>query len=271
MKKITLFVLCLLAIQSINAQTIAWSSDSEDYLNWGIYDNDQDGVNWGIYSGGGESFGFEGALFYSQSYDDVNEIALTPDNYLISPVFAISETAVTITFKMKAMAIAAGYPTEKFAVYVYDNDDDITPETLIYEEILEAGGTGSAKNITASIPASFAGKNVGLFIRHYDCTDQYELWIDDFEVSYSTTLSTDNNQLDIAGFYPNPVKDNVQIKTNERIDAISVTNQLGQRVMDIKKTGIINNTINLSGLAKGMYFLNIQVESKSQSIKIIKE
>lgn len=92
-----------------------------------------------------------------------------------------------------------------------------------------------------------------------------------FTTEADPSLSTEELYLELFSGYPNPVKNIVQIKTNDIIDAISITNQLGQRVMDIKKTGITNNSVDLSNLAKGMYFMNIQAENKSQSIKIIKE
>ena len=275
MKKITLFLFCLFSAFYFNAQTIAWSSDSEDVTGWSILDDDGDTNNWGYYSGGGEDLGFSpGAVFFSESWSSVpapNGTALTPDNYLFTPTFSMPGTATSITYKMKVAANDVNYFAEKFSVYVYDNDDMLTPETLIYTETLTAGGDGSAKTITATIPVTFAGKTLGIIIRHYDCTDENQLLIDDFEVSYSTTLSISEQQLDIVGVYPNPVKDYVYIKTNDIIETISVTNQLGQRVLNIKKTGIVNNTIDVSSLSKGMYFLNVKVDNKSQSIKIIKE
>lgn len=275
MKKITFLLFITFISYSIKAQTIAWSSNSEDTTGWGVFDSDGDGNNWGFYSGGAEGFGFNsGALFYSESWSSdpaPTGTALTPDNYLFTPTFLMPLTATTITFKMKVAALDSDFPSEKFAVYVYDDNDLVTPETLIYQETLLVGGAGTAKDITASIPATFAGKTLGVIIRHFETTDQNQLLIDDFEVSYSTTLSVnDENQFKISGVYPNPVTDFVEIKTNSVIDAVSITNQLGQRILEIKKTGILNNRIDLTSLSKGIYFMNVSIENKLQSIKIIK-
>ena len=275
MKNFTLLFLCLLTIHSIKAQTIAWSSDSEDLTGWGSLDFDGDTFEWGVYEGGAETFGFNaGALFFSESWSSEpapGGTALNPDNYLFTPTFLMPATATSITYKMKVAALDAGFFAEKFAVYVYDDNDLETPEILIHEETLTAGGTGSAKDITTTIPVSFAGKTIGILIRHFDCTDQNQLLIDDFEVSYSTSLSTEDNELKIASVYPNPIKDIVTIETNTTIDGVSIINQLGQQVLTFNKSQIFNNKVDLNSITKGLYFMNIKTENKTQSIKIIKE
>ncbi|WP_372752203.1 T9SS type A sorting domain-containing protein [Mariniflexile sp.] len=273
MKKITLLFL-LLTSSIISAQTVVWSSDSESLTGWGASDFDGDGNSWGTLNSV-ESIGFNtGTVLFSESWqenDTETGLALTPDNRLYTPTFFIPETATSITFKMKVAAAEPTYFAEKYAVYVYDSNNSEAPATLIHQETLTAGGLNSAKDIAVAIPTSFANKTIGVLIRHFDCTDQFLLLIDDFEVSYTTTLSTEDNTLNIAGVYPNPVKDQVKIQTNEIVDAVSITNQLGQRVLDIKKTSIIDNTVDLSVLDKGVYFMNVRIEDKSQAIKIIKQ
>jgi hypothetical protein len=270
MKKITLAFLFLLATLTTEAQTIAWSSDSEDLTNWGSVDNDGDTFDWGVYGGGGESIGFTGALFFSQSWDGTAG-ALSPNNYLFTPVFLLDGSATTITYKMKVGSNDPSFFAEKFAVYVYDENDAVTPPELIYTETLSSGGDGTAKDITASIPISYTGKTIGLLIRHFDCTNQNQLLIDDFEVSYTSTLSTEENQLAILGVYPNPVKDVINIKTNEAINTITVSNQLGQQVMTIDSFAANKKSFDLTSLNKGLYFMTVTIANKNQSFKIIKE
>ncbi len=275
MKKITLLLPLALFLNLLNAQTIAWSSDSEDYANYTALDQDGDGFNWGVYSGGAESFGFSsGALFYSESWSSGPPASvLTPDNLLFTPAGAIiiPGTATVITFKLKVAALDSGFPAEKFAVYVFDEAVGASSDTQIYETTLTSGGTGTAMDISADIPIAFAGKTIGIYVRHYDCTDQNQLLVDHFEVSYSESLSTEDNALNLVSVYPNPVKDIINIDTNLKIDNVSIFNQLGQNVMQLKRGDIINNEINLSTLSNGLYFMNISAEDKLQSIKIIKE
>ena len=104
MKKITLlFSICaFLMANVINAQTVVWSSDLEDLTGWSIYDADGDGQNWAFYTGG-EDVGMTGKFTGSASWSSTLG-ALTPDNYLYTPVVAIPAEAVVITYKMKVVS-----------------------------------------------------------------------------------------------------------------------------------------------------------------------
>jgi len=276
MRKITLFLfLCLLAFNSTTAQTLAWSSDLEDLTGWGTNDLDMDGNDWAFYADGLTSFGFSpGAVATSASWipdPEPSGTALTPDNLLFTPVFDMSATAVSISFKMKVGSPDTDFFAENFAVLVYDDADFDNTLTVIYEERLTEGGDNTAKDITASIPVSFAGKTIGIVVRHYDCTDQVELLIDDLEVSYTNSLSVKDNTLEVTGFYPNPVKNIMKIDTKSTIESASITNQLGQVIMTLEKNGITNNTLDLSGLKNGLYFVTIKSEERRATIKIIKQ
>ena len=270
MKKITLLFLILsLGYFNTDAQTIVWSSDVEDLTDWGINDLDSDGNNWQAYAAGNfDAIGFTGSVFASQSWATV---ALTPDNLLYTPTFLLPATAVTTTYKMRVGASFTPDFAEHYAVYVYDDAIGPSFNDNILEETLTAGGAASSKIVTASIPAAFAGKTIGILIRHYDCTNQEYLVVDDFEVSYTTSLSTENNILDIARVYPNPFKDHIKIDTNAIIDVISINNQLGQRVIHINSRDIINNEIDLKALPQGLYFMTVKAEEKITTIKIIKK
>ncbi|SFD11838.1 T9SS type A sorting domain-containing protein [Algibacter pectinivorans] len=268
MQKITLTLLLLFLTISFNAQTVVWSSDLEDLTDWGINDLDGDGNNWDAYGPGNfDTVGFTGNVFASQSWATV---PLTPDNLLYTPTFLLPAEAVTATFEMRVGASYTPDFAEHYAVYVYDNAVGPSLDDNILEETLTAGGTASAKIVTASIPVTFAGKTIGILIRHYDCTNNEYIVVDDFEVSYTTSLSTKDNTLEVARAYPNPVQDILKIDTNETIDSAEVINQLGQRVMDIKPNSIVKNTINLSTLGKGMYFIIIKSEERNATLKIMK-
>jgi hypothetical protein len=272
MKKFTLFfTFCgFLMVNLINAQTVVWSSDLSDLTGWSIYDGDGDGENWIFYSGGGDNYGMTGDFTASYSWSsDLG--ALTPSNYLYTPVVAIPAEATDITFKMKVVSISPNYFAEKFAVYVFDSDLFIPQWISIHSETLTEGGAGTAKDVSIAVPATFAGKNVEFVVRHYDCTYLFGMYMDDFEVSYGSALSTEDNITGEMSIYPNSVKDIVTINTDEVINNITIVNQLGQIVQVIKEKEMLNNTVNLSNLSSGLYFMSIKVEKSSQSFKIIKE
>ncbi|MGK0422111.1 MAG: hypothetical protein ACJAT9_001794 [Polaribacter sp.] len=272
MKKITLlFTICaFLTANVINAQTVIWSSDLDDTTGWSSSDNDEDGQNWNFYSGGADSYGMTGSFAASESWNGTVG-PLNPDNRLYTPVVAIPAQALEIAYKMKVVSPDPTWFDEKFAIYAYDSDGDGSDLTEIHSESLTVGGVGTAKDVSIVVPDSFAGKNVQFIVRHFDCPDRNSIFIDDFEVSYASTLSTEDNITEKISVYPNSVKDVITINTNKVINSITVVNQLGQTVKVIQEKEILNNTVNLSNLSKGLYFMSIKIENNTQSFKIIKE
>jgi len=276
MKKITfIFTLCaFLMANLISAQTVVWSDDIEDsttYASFGVNDLDADGNGWGLYNTNASSAaaGLTGIYWASASYGAAG--ALTPDNLLYTPTMDIPAAETGIVFEMRVAASYTPDFAENFTVYVYDNADGVNLNTPIHSETLTAGGAGTAKMISVDVPATFAGKTIGFLIRHYDCTNQATFMVDDFEVSYGNTLSTEDNSIGKMSIYPNSVKEIVTINTDKVINSITIVNQLGQTVKVIQEKEILNNTVNLSNLSSGLYFMSIKVENGSQSFKIIKE
>jgi hypothetical protein len=70
--------------------------------------------------------------------------------------------------------------------------------------------------------------------------------------------------------FPNPVNSKLNIEFISRSQAFSITDILGQILIEEKLTDL-SREIDLSGLSKGIYFLNIQVDNRKQTFKIIKE
>ena len=229
MKKITLlFSICaFLMANVINAQTVVWSSDLEDLTGWGnVQDLDGDTNNWGFYNPGALSIavGFSGIYASSASYSSNG--ALTPDNLLFTPTMSIPEEAVVITYKMKVAASYTPDFAENFTVYVYDDATGPSIDSPIYTETLSAGGAGTAKLISAEVPATFAGKTVRFIIRHHDCTNQDSIMVDDFEVSYTTGAQTVNTVTIDWGFNSTPSTTNdaqVASRTIEVGDTVTWT------------------------------------------------
>ena len=126
----------------------------------------------------------------SESY--INNVgALYPDNYLVSPQrYAISNGA-KVSFYV--CAHDADYPAEHYGVAVStgsspDSDDFVT----IWEETLSAKvksgdkvrgnrtqGNWYLKTINLS---AYAGQTIWIAIRHFNCTDQFVIDIDDVTI-----------------------------------------------------------------------------------------
>lgn len=73
---------------------------------------------------------------------------------------------------------------------------------------------------------------------------------------------------DKVSVYPNPVKDFVTIKSSDKLESAEVYSTTGQMVFSSRN--IVNNKINLSQLAKGLYILKVKTNKGLQTVKVIK-
>ncbi|MES1182063.1 MAG: T9SS type A sorting domain-containing protein, partial [Flavobacterium sp.] len=95
-----------------------------------------------------------------------------------------------------------------------------------------------------------------------------------FKVSaYDATvpvLGTDVFNTQNFSYYPNPVKDILNISFDQQISHIAVVNLLGQTV--IEKAGDANqNSVDMSGLSNGAYLVKVTSDNQIKTIKVIKE
>lgn len=92
--------------------------------------------------------------------------------------------------------------------------------------------------------------------------------------TYSSTCKTlglEGNEFDKGIIYPNPTKGEVNI-SNIALEKVTVYNSLGQLVKTFTlNTGNTNNTINLSGLPKGVYYVYLINQDTASAKKIIVE
>lgn len=71
--------------------------------------------------------------------------------------------------------------------------------------------------------------------------------------------------------FPNPVKDQLTIKTELSIESVDIFNILGKSVKSISGESMLDDRVNMSDLLDGIYFLNVTAEGKKQTIKVIKQ
>jgi Leucine-rich repeat (LRR) protein len=92
--------------------------------------------------------------------------------------------------------------------------------------------------------------------------------------TYTTTVAALSTQdFDFGTYftlYPNPTKDvlNIQVKQDVAINSVEIYNQLGQIVM--ATTNAINS-VDVSNLASGTYFVKVNTEKGSANAKFVKE
>ncbi|WP_339624929.1 T9SS type A sorting domain-containing protein [uncultured Winogradskyella sp.] len=87
----------------------------------------------------------------------------------------------------------------------------------------------------------------------------------------AAALSVEENELETFSVYPNPTSDVLNIKTTKTIDNVTVFNLLGQSVANFNGNQIVDDSINLSELSKGLYLVKITAEGTTQTIRVTKE
>ena len=88
-----------------------------------------------------------------------------------------------------------------------------------------------------------------------------------YEFGASPLSIQDNNVLNEAIIYPNPVINNLKINSKEEIEKIEVYNLLGKKVLEKDSS----NFINLTGLKSNIYIVKIYSNTKSITKRIIKK
>lgn len=96
-----------------------------------------------------------------------------------------------------------------------------------------------------------------------------EYYIDDVVFTEGDLTDIKSQEAIVLEVYPNPVVDELFIRTEEEVDELILYNILGQAVIR-KQTNQISPSINLGELRSGTYLLKIVIGEKSKTIKISK-
>ncbi|MCL1933735.1 MAG: M6 family metalloprotease domain-containing protein [Candidatus Azobacteroides sp.] len=152
---------------------------SEDFANgipatWGNIDADNDGKTWTASTGAGVT----GAGFVtSASYDASG--AITPDNWLITPAISISK-GNRLNYYVKPSN--ASFPEETYGVFISTTGSDIASfdATPLRKETLQGWNAWQKRIIDLS---AYEGETVYIAFRHYDCSDQVSIQLDDISIT----------------------------------------------------------------------------------------
>src|SRR5690606_27061863 len=251
----------------MNAQTTIWSEDFEaqDLSTWTIIDSDGDNKNWGD-------------MFFVPDQDDNpataiglvsrswQQVALTPDNWAISPAIDLTNVSGTISLNWKVEA--ADNPlwiAEHYSVYVSTENTtaSLMASSVSFTETYQ--GNGEQQNKTLDL-SSFEGQTVYIAFRHYNCTDQDYIVIDDLEVT-SSSASVNSPLANSFSVYPNPAKDvlNISNTIGAELTSVTVTDLNGRTVKQFNSSV---EQINIADLNAGVYFVNINSTEGSLTKKI---
>ena len=174
MKKLYfLMVLFVLISLRIQGQVVFSESFDDDAFpsGWTAIDADGDNHNWVL-----ESFNPHSGTghFASASYDNA---ILFPDNWLISPLIELPAGA---ELSFWVVAQDSDWVGEHWGVYISTEEEISISDFVSLYQAVSAPSTYEQVTIDLS---DYAGQSVRIAFRHYNCSDQFWLNIDDVTIS----------------------------------------------------------------------------------------
>ena len=158
--------------------------------NWTTIDNDGDGNCW-VAMGNSEEYAHSGEAYLASASYDNNIGVLTPDNWLVSPQLPLNGV-----LKVWMKGQDSNDFQEHVAIYVSTTGnavanftDIVLPETIVTNEYVEY-------SVNLSQYAEAQGY---IAIRHFNCTDQYYLNVDDFGLYDANSPSDEWQEIEVEG------------------------------------------------------------------------
>ena len=97
-----------------------------------------------------------------------------------------------------------------------------------------------------------------------------DTFIDDVSMKYEAVASTEGlNEFNFS-FYPNPMKDELNLNATETMSTIALYNVVGQKVFG-SSIHSKNAQVDISSLDKGVYVMKLAIGENSGTYKIVKE
>jgi hypothetical protein len=153
----------------------------------------------------------------------------------------------------------------------------VVPDFIVGTPLPTGGFIATTNNPFIFTGLTLSGCNV-FFVRSVCSATDVSPWVavgtlgcDTNVYSYLATLSnnsfpgTANSGLQL---FPNPSKNVFQLKSNSKIDKITVFDSLGKEILIQTQN---NNDINVEKLSKGIYLIEVISENKKLYTKFIKE
>ncbi len=222
---------------TIDLGDVANTATGQGY--WGLFGVVGD-INWGIY-------------YTSEAHSD----------YLISPRFSIVDGS-TDGLSFFGYQQNDGYP-EPIDVLVFDENLNNFLGTLSEDLIMPEANTD---NYIFDLSA-YEGEDVRIAF-YTDTTDQWAVFIDDFQVTSFSSLGTNTPDQSITfEYFPNPVEDELTLKAQANIDSIEVLNILGQSLISLSPS-VMEAKVDMSSLQTGAYFVRLSVQGKIDTFRVLK-
>ncbi|WP_159799964.1 T9SS-dependent choice-of-anchor J family protein [Flavobacterium sp. MK4S-17] len=192
-------------------------------------------------------------------------------DWLLSPLFNLTAGTYYINFDAALtgynVTTPASFGPDDFVALLYTADNGTNWTEITRWDATNPVTAGAVPEIafsqTGNVKFAFYAETV-----EASGTD-VEFFIDNFSLTQSS-LSVANNNLENFAYYPNPVKNILNLSYTSDIEGVEIYNLLGQTVLQ-KELNTSNAQVDLSTLAAGNYFAKVKVGNAVKTIKIVKQ
>ena len=203
----------------------------------------------------------------------INIYGTSIDEYLISPEFNLSGSDYFLNFDVGLTvwnsSNAASLGADDYVALLVTQDGGSTwTELDRWDSTTTVSETGSSAS--EKVLSGYGDTVQFAFYAFSDTSNEdNDFFIDNFQIT-TTTLSTSTNTLEGFTLYPTIVKEELNFRSQNNVEAITVFNVLGQKVFS-GAPNTNNSSINLSKLRPGVYVVKVSAEGKIGSYTVIKE
>jgi len=151
---------------------------------WTLIDLDGDGHNWYW----GSSPGEDEMEYYilSDSWHQESGAALTPDNWIITPMIDLSEiSSAALDFQVTPRASGPAFRTENYSVLISVTGTDVDDFETIYTERLQPDMPNWVWILRTLDLSDYAGEQIHIAFRHHDSVDLWSIVMRDIHVYMS--------------------------------------------------------------------------------------
>jgi hypothetical protein len=235
---------------------------NDGFLRWTTIDADGDGYEWQLNRNWNNPSNTYSAV--SASHDDMYELPLTPDNYLVCP---FKLTYGLLTFR--ACAQDAAYPKEHFGVAISTSGNtDANDFTTIWETTMTAKAQGAWYDYAIDL-REYEGQEIWVAFRHFGCTDQFMIVVDDVTLYREWDGVTDLLTPSLS-IFPNPTTSHIAVESENNIERYEIYSISGA-LLRLHEAGASAFDIDVSDLPAGTYMIKLTSNGMVQTKRFVKE
>lgn len=220
-------------------------------------------TSWSLFTSGAEGAA-TGTNSVRYNWD---ETAAADDWFFLKGLNLTAGTAYELKFKYKASDGPEYVENLEVKYGTMPEGAAMTMGTIVtLEQINSALADSFAESVSTFTPNETGTYYIGFHC--YSIPNQAFLYVDDVSVSTSLGVNTPNNFS--VKYFPNPVKDVLNLSYDQNITGVLVYNLLGQRVIE-RQFNDTSVQLNIAELASGNYLVKVLTDNGSETLKIVKE